>query len=1272
MSDETVHHTLLDPNRRRFLGGVASVLAAAAYTASVPDRVAARVTNDADEAVQTVDSPDGRISVTVDVSEGVPRYDVAADGRTYVEPSELGFDFQNQGPFGASAEGEGAALAVTGSERTVETEVWEPVWGEFERVSAEYCSLLVGVEDGEGRSGNLEVRVFDDGVGFRFVFDESFAANSERAVITSENTEVRFGGDYTAWWILNEVTNPRFEQEYVETPLSEIPGGVRETLPTDNPMRNGAHTPLTVDAGEHYLSVHESNLEDYAAATLSPLSEGGGTAFSTELTPLPDGTKASVGLPHATPWRTIQVGETPGDLIESQLIPLLADPLEESVLPEIDGEPDTAWITPRKYLGIWWTMIAGSANWEYRPDDAFDSPEEAAGWVHGARTERMKRYLSFASENGIESVLVEGWNQGWDTYPGDGSGLRFDLDDSYPDFDVREVTDYGADLDPAVEMTMHNETAGNLPNYEGQVLEDDVFAGYEAVGIHSIKNGYVSDSGLGIDGDGSEATHNQHNQLAVNHNRVIIREAARNRQLLEIHEGIKPTGELRTYPNVANREVVTAQEFDGFGQLGSNVGREHHVTIPFTRNLAGPVSYQPGIFDITFTDDRGDQVQTTRAKQLAMYPTYLSGLQMAADRLEAYINEEFSVGELVQAASGDLDGFVTDDSWRDAFGTNHVAVDPTRVPSGSSVSFVVRDVPEAGTYDLHLRYASAPEDNAERVIDAGGPRATLRVGDETETIEPAFTDYWDDWQVFTTGIELAEGDTEVAIELRYDEGEEFEGDVGGFNLNTVAVTEAGAPSPVPAAYGGYTPENENFDAKPEFAFVEDVPATWDETRVIDASIGQYLVVARRSDEEWFVGAMTDEGGRAVDVPLEFLAPGGSGEAPGSGGPPSGPNYVAEIYSDGVGGGVDTDPETVRIDRAIVDPNSTVLASMAPSGGTAIRLRRARGGEFADLPGYRRPEQELTYSIGSEADLGEPFVTATGSNDAPFVGGTTVEIEIDGEFETVDNVRLPPDATDETVELDFSIASIGSYDVVLRDPTDGDELASGTVTVAPGDPIAELTDPAGDDAGPGEYVYPTSDDFEDGAFDLRSFRVLETETEYRFAFEVENLYDTFGGEFSPHYVVVYLRDPSRENGRTTEIGDLNVTAAFDAEWHYRVDASGFETGLVDGEGTELGSPEAFADFGSNTVVVSVGKDRLGDVEIDDWEVLPVVGSEDFGAFRPVEVEVGEFVFGGAREGAVENAPRIIDMVTPDGVEQSEALDYDADSLATLPFTPLSEG
>ncbi|TKX83865.1 hypothetical protein EXE43_21995, partial [Halorubrum sp. SS5] len=310
---------------------------------------------------------------------------------------------------------------------------------------------------------------------------------------------------------------------------------------------------------------------------------------------------------------------------------------------------------------------------------------------------------------------------------------------------------------------------------------------------------------------------------------------------------------------------------------------------------------------------------------------------------------------------------------------------------------------------------------------------------------------------------------------------------------------------------------------------------------------------------------------------------------------------------------------------------------------------ARGREVKRLPEYERPEQELTgVEIADSASFGDPIITATGSNDGDFVGGTTVDIFVDGEFESVGNVRLPSKATDETVDLGFSISRIGTFDVSVRKPDGGPELGSGTVTVAPGDIVAEFTDPAGDDDGPGGYTYPTDDAFQDGAFDLRSFRVLETDEEYRFAFEVENLYTGFGGTFSPQYFVVYLRNPSANGGRTTELGDLGVTAEFAEPWQYRVSSDGFGGGkIVDSGGNSFGSPDRFAALNANIAIISVPKSVFGGTDLTDWEVLPVVGSADFGSFRDVQVEAGGFVFGGAKAGAVDNAPGVIDMITPEG-------------------------
>jgi hypothetical protein len=1036
-------------SRRDVLGGLTGLLAATAYTATVPDEATAQLTSGDDSNGQTVTSPDGTVEVTIDVSKSVPAYSVARQGTTYVERSPIGFEFESQSTFGTGISASGPDVAVTGSDHGTATETWEPEWGNYDVVSEEYEYRTIGPEEpsSPGRYANLQVRVFDDGFGFRVAFDDDFGAFT----ITAETTEVNFAGDYTAWWIENAFVGDRFEQEYTESNLSDTPEGSRTTSPNGNEVRQGVHTPLTMRADDStYLSVHESNLDDYASMSLARKNDASDTEMAVELAPLPDGTKVKATAPHVTPWRTFQVGSRPGDLIESELVPLLADERDDSVLPgDGNGGVDTNWITGKSYVGIWWTMIAGSAEWEYRSDPELSNAGlDSASYVHGARTERMKRYMRFASEHGIDSVLVEGWNRGWDTYPGDGTGLEMGVDDTYPDFDVSEVTDYGASLSTPVEMTMHNETAGNVQNYEAEIEDAGIFESYESEGIRSIKNGYVSDPGLGFDGDGSTASHNQHCQTAVNHHRLAIRAAAENRQLLEIHEGIKPTGEIRTYPNVAAREVVTAQEYDGFNELGESVGRDHHVLLPFTRMLAGATSYQPGIFDLTFQDDDQGRVQTTRAKQLAMYPNYLGGLQMAADRIEAYVDPTLGVGEFVQAQSADLEGMITADEWRNAFGGHYVAVDSNRVPDGATASFTVTDVPNAGTYDVHLRYASDDTKNAQAVIDNGGPGATLVVNGSERTLAPSFTSYWDDWDVHTVSVDLRAGDNDVTVKLGAD-------DVGGFNLNSVAVSEAGAESPIAAGYGNVDPSRENFDTVREFDFIEHLPvADWDETRVLDAAIGKYVVTAKRSGGEWFLGAMTNGSARDVAVSLDFLATQPDG-------------WTVTEYADAEGTGVETNPTEVAVSEYGVRTGDSRTLSLGASGGAALRIRPA-------------------------------------------------------------------------------------------------ENAGGT--------IAKFDDVAGDDAGPGTYVYPTDDSFQTGAFDLQRFEVAETASTYDFTFEVANLYDTYGsGQFSPHFFTVWLRDPTAAGGRTNELGDLSVTAAFEDPWQYRVAASGYDQSVYDASGTQVSTP-----------------------------------------------------------------------------------------------------
>jgi hypothetical protein len=1244
--DECDDNLTVSVSRRQFVGGLTSLLAASSFSLTVADDTAAQVIDGDRSAMQTLTSPDGAIEVTVDVTNGVPSYSVAYNGTIVVDDSTLGFEFQNQDTFHSG-------ITVTGSERSTTDETWTPIWDQYDEIREHYEELRIGLaESGGTRALTLAIRAFNDGVGFRFVLPED--SGFGEFTISSERTEFAFADDYTSWWIQNDFNS--YEYAYQKTPVSEI----GSQSPT-----GGAHTPITMKANDElYASVHEANLVDYASMAVEPQSEGS-TTFESTLAPLPAGTKVTASAPHRTPWRTIQLGERPGDLVESNLIVNLNEPRDPAEFPQ-----GTDWIEPQKFIGVWWLMITGRADWEYMGSQTGN---------HGAQTGRMKHYMDFASEHDIPSVLVEGWNEGWSTYPGDGSAM--DFDDPYPDFDWEEVTSYGQQLDPPVEMTAHNETAGNISNYESQLNNDpNPFAAYEESGIHSVKTGYVADNGVFIDG----TIYNHHCQPMVNHHHLVYREAAKHRQMLEVHEPIKPTGERRSYPNVMTREGVKGQEYDSFGYIDPS----HHVTLPFTRMLAGPVEYTPGIFDM---DSGSGGIETTRAKQLAMYPTYFSGLHMVADLPSSYLAEQdavFGVGEVAQAEFGEHDGFQTGAKWANAQGGRYVPVDPNSVGSGATVSWTVEGVERAGEYDFHLQYANDKEDNA---VPAGTPRtATVTVNGSSDT-QVTFppTAYWDEWETVSTTVSLASGENTVSVALT-DE------DTGGFNLDSVAVTETGQAMPEPATDPILGPTVD------EFQFIKDVPACgWDDTRVLDAEIGEYMLTARRKGEEWYVGAMTDEGGRALDVPLDFLVsekrglpdhagPSDPTKPPNAGppdhaGPPvdkgrNGPKYVAEIYSDGIDAAYDANLSDVRIDRVIVNPSTTVLASMIETGGTAIRLYPATGQEIAELPTYEQPTQDIAVAIESETFVQESFIEATGSNTSDYIGGTTVELVVDSEVVASANIRFPPNSTDQTDSFSYTIDTPGTYNVTVR-TSDGKRLATETVSVKPPITIGDFSDPAGDDHGPGSYTYPTASAFEDGAFDLRSFTVEQTPSIYEFTFAVENLYNGFGSSrgFSPQMFVLWVRDPSKTGGSTISLDDLGATVSFEQPWHYRLEVSGFTKSAVDATGASVTdtdgntvSPQATVDTSSNTVTLSIDRAAFDGIDAANLAVVPMVQSEDRGTLRPVEVQNDAYVFGGAKAGAADMAPRIMDMITPDDVTQADALAYTADQLATLPFVTIKQG
>jgi hypothetical protein len=1180
-------------DRRDFLGGL-SLTAAAAFSLTVPAGVAARVTDGQDDAVQTVASPDGSIEVTVDAADGPLTYTVSHDGTTVVGESTLGFEFQNQPAFRDG-------LTVTGSERSTTDETWTPVWDQYDEIRDNHEELRIGLEESSspGRSLTLAIRAFDDGVAFRYVFPEDSGFGD--FVLTAERTQFAFEGDHTSWWIRNDYNS--YEYAYRETPLSEVGSGS---------SFDGAHTPITMRTDEdRYLSVHEADLLDYAAMGLEPTETA--TTLETDLAPLPDGTKVTASAPHRTPWRTIQIADRPGALIESNLVLNCNEPLDPEHFPQ-----GTDWIEPGKFIGIWWLMITGRANWQYR------GPNEGN---HAAQTERMKQYMDFASEHDIRSVLVEGWNVGWDSYPG--SGDTMDFDQSYEDFDWEAVLEYGQSLEPPVEMTAHNETSGNITNYESQLAEEpNHFATYDDRGIHSIKTGYVADSGVSIE----EVSHNHHCQPLVNHHHLVYREAAANRQMLEVHEPVKPTGERRRFPNVMTKEGVLGQEYDSFGYVDPS----HHVTFPFTRMLGGPVEYTPGIFDM---DSGSGGIETTRAKQLAMYPTYLSGLHMVADLPSSYLADQpatLAVGGVGQAEFADRGSLATKASWGHAQGERYVPVDRSNGSDGSRLTWTVEDVPEAGEYDVHVRYANGTGDEQTLTVVAG----------DTETqVSFTATDNWDVWDSVSTTVSLEGGDNTVAVKLAT-------GDSGRVNVDAIAVSQPGEAMPEPETDPIRGP---TVDA---FQFVEDVPAAgWDDTRVVDSAIGDYMATARRKDDEWYLGVMAGADARVLDVPLEFL---GSGQ------------YVAELYNDGIDATFDTNLRDVRIDEVLVDADTTVLVSMIESGGMAVRLRPADEDEVAELSSYERPTQEVTASIETEALTDQPVATVTAENEGSNIGGTEIELLVDGEVVEFRNVRAEPESA-RTISFGHRFTDEGTYEVEIR-TTDGTTVGSESVTVIQPESVNGLLDPFGDDDGPGGYRYPTGAAFRGGAFDLRFFGVSTTPDRYRFSFQVDNLYDALEDSrgFSPHMFVVWIHDPGADGGRTSARDDLGANVDFERSWHYRLEASGFTKSAIAADGSTLvdaSSVTTEVDIEENTVTVSAPSSAF-ESDASALSVVAGVHAEADGRLRAVEADATDATFGGADP--VENAPRLSDMLTTPRIDQADAMAYSADERASLPFVPLGDG
>jgi alpha-glucosidase len=533
------------------------------------------------EAQIRVASPDGRNEVTVAIREGRLNYSLTRDGRVMILPSLLGFEFRGSAPLRD-------ALRITDTTRQSHDEWWTQPWGEVARVHDHHNELAVTVEETTARRRRFIVRVraFNDGAGFRYELPEQ--PGLREFVISNELTEFALADNARAWWIpSNWARKDRSEMLYSSGPASVL---------------DSVQTPLTMQTqdGRTFLVIHEANLVGYARMFLRG-TRTESRLLTAALAPMADGSKVRGRTPFVTPWRTIQVADRATQLSPS-LLGLNLNPPNKLA--------STDWIRPMKYVGIWWGMHIGTMTWNSGPK-------------HGATTSNAKRYIDFAANNGFGGVLVEGWNTGWD---GDYMENRdlFSFTESYPDYDLKAVAEYARKK--GVRLIVHNETSGGIENYERQM--DSAFALYRSLDLDAIKSGYVTD----LTSEG----HSHYSQYMVDHYRRVIEAAARNRIMLNVHEPMHDTGERRTYPNMMSREGARGQEYNAWSGDGGNPP-EHETILFFTRLLAGPMDFTPGIFDLLRVKRPEEpRVRTTLAKQLALYVVLYSPLQMAADLPENY------------------------------------------------------------------------------------------------------------------------------------------------------------------------------------------------------------------------------------------------------------------------------------------------------------------------------------------------------------------------------------------------------------------------------------------------------------------------------------------------------------------------------------------------------------------------------------------------------------------------------------------------------------
>ena len=565
-------------------------------------------------AAQQQTSPDGNVVLSFSLkADGTPTYKMTYKGKPVINESTLGFTLKKDEPLTNH-------FKVVSDSKSTFKETWKPVWGEEKEILNHYNELLVQLkQDKTNRLMNIRFRVYNEGVGFRYEFPTQ--KELTYFVIAEENTQFAMTGDHTAWWIPGDYDTQ--EYDYNESKLSEIRGLMKQSM-TDNVSQfvfspTGVQTALMMKTKDGlYINLHEAALVDYALMNLNL--DDKTFIFQSHLTPDAKGDKGYLYTPTKTPWRTVMVSDDARNILASRLILNLNDPCALA---------DTSWIKPVKYIGVWWEMITGKSSWAYTDDlptiklDEVDYTKVKPNGTHAANNDKVRRYIDFAAKHGFDQVLVEGWNIGWEDWFGHRKDYVFDFVTPYPDFDIKALNDYAHAK--GVKLMMHHETSGSTRNYERHMK-----AAYELMnkyGYNSVKSGYV--------GDILPIGEHHYSQSTINHYLYAIKEAAKHKIMLNAHEAVRPTGLCRTYPNLIGNESARGTEYEAFGG-----NKPFHTTIlPFTRLQGGPMDYTPGILETEVKNvnpNNTSQVRSTLAKQLGLYVTMYSPLQMAADLPENY------------------------------------------------------------------------------------------------------------------------------------------------------------------------------------------------------------------------------------------------------------------------------------------------------------------------------------------------------------------------------------------------------------------------------------------------------------------------------------------------------------------------------------------------------------------------------------------------------------------------------------------------------------